>query len=201
MDFFRGMNLARALILLCLVAAGGLGYWAFQNQKRVDDLRSKLGLDEEWTFRESNATWIENQVGEAQRLAVEYTNSSKALEDEGLTKNEDPTTYIRGKASHPKIRMGRLSITPNQERQRGYTDRKYRIQPDNKGSGRNSERKTFDRTQIANFLYKLEETSSRLRVTSFNISPIGRVEFDKYPTDEWDFDCTITIREKTEAGS
>jgi hypothetical protein len=73
----------------------------------------------------------------------------------------------------------------------------YAILPKNLGSGSNSI-PTFQRTQIANFMFKLEEGSKRVKVTEFEIGTAKALKPEDIPDDKWTFKCSMTIRGKSE---
>ena len=59
----------------------------------------------------------------------------------------------------------------------------------------------FSRGQIANFLWKLEYDSRRVRVTELTLTALDadnkpRVKPDDYPSDKWTFKCQVTSRQK-----
>ena len=60
-----------------------------------------------------------------------------------------------------------------------------------------SDRKaTFSRANVANFLYKLEEDSRRIKVTMVDLKTAARIQDGERPQDVWQMAAAITIREK-----
>ena len=196
--FFKGFNLARLIILLCLVGTAVLGWMVFERQKQINDYQARLGLDEEFVFRPAvdgmNATqsWVEKKVRSIQQLGNDYTAKMKQLEGEGLKGQDTPQSYIRSIAANRRVALGSLVITPRERENRGYTDKTYAIQPNSTDNSR--AKPSFQRTQIANFLWSLEEGSARVKVTGLEIRTPGRRDFEVHPSDMWEFTCELTER-------
>ena len=64
---------------------------------------------------------------------------------------------------------------------------------------------TFRREQIANYLYKLENESRRVRVTDLVVEALNadgkkNLKPEEYPSDLWSFTFTVTSRQRTGDG-
>lgn len=200
MSFFKGFNLARLIILVSLVGAGIFGFLAYERHQKVLDYRERLGLDSSGQFiaaiegRPETMSWIEKKVRAIQSLGHDYSEKKKQLAGEGLNGEETPMSYIRSQAVLKNVSMGALSISPNSREQRGYTDDIYTITPESSGR----EKPTFERTKIANFMFSLENGSSRVKVTSLELRGAGKVNFQEFPVDNWQFSCQLTERRRTD---
>ena len=201
MSFFKDFNLARLIILVSLVGAGVFGYLAYGRYQRVLDYRERLGLNSDGVFvpaeegRPETMSWIEKKVRSIQGLGHDYAEKNRQLAGEGLNGEESPMTYIRSQAVKENVSMGSVSINPDTRPQRGYTDHIYTIVPES--DGRNN-KPTFERTKIANFLFSLENGSSRVKVTALEMRSAGKPDFEQYHNDLWQFNCKLTERVKQE---
>ncbi len=199
-SFLKNMSAMKATILLCVIAAGVLGYMGWQQHKRVQDLRQALGLNDQDEIVENRTGLIETQAVEIQAEASKYTELRRQLEGDNLRGDGSPQSYIRGVASNPSIQLGGVKINFRNDSQRGYEDNIYTIVPQAENTGRRQAR-TFQRTQLANFMYRLEEGSKRVKVTSFKIDTPKPLKPEDFPDDRWGFTCAITVRNKTESSA
>lgn len=200
MEFFKGFNLARFIIVASLIAAAVLGFQIYGRQQRVDDYHAKLGLGPDSRFmpavegQPETMSWVEKKVRSIQNLGRDFKEKTRQLEGEGLNGEDTPQSYIRSQAIKPRVAIGSLSITPNKRRNRGYTDNEYSIVPESDDRGKPS----FERTLITNFFFSLESNSSRVKVTALEIKSPGKRNFEDYPNDKWEFTCKLTERVKDE---
>ncbi|MCA9001908.1 MAG: hypothetical protein KDB61_08295 [Planctomycetes bacterium] len=200
MNSLTKLSAMQYMIALCLLGACGLGWMGWKSHQRVGHLRELLAIDEKDQPLPSLESRLELQIQEIQTKARQYTDLHKQLEGEDLRVSEDSASYIRGIAGHRQIALGSVAVNPNIQSLRslkGYEDRNYHILPKNLGSGRSSV-PTFQRTQIANFMFKLEEGSKRVKVTEFEIGTQKTLKPEDLPDDRWTFKCTMTIRGKSE---
>ena len=193
--FFKNMTAMKATILLCLIAAGVLGWLGWEQHNRVKSLRNALGLNSQDEIVADKSGLIETQAVKIQTEASKYTELRRQLEGDSLSGDESPQSYIRGVAGHPSIQLGGVKINFRNDSQRGYDDNIYTIVPQSEGTGRRKV-KTFQRTQLANFMYRLEEGSKRVKVTSFKIDTPKPIKPEEFPDDQWSFTCSITVRNK-----
>ena len=86
-----------------------------------------------------------------------------------------------------------MAINPRPNVGRNFTDHTHTITP-------LDPKRDFGRVQLANFFYKLESDSSRVKVTDIDIRNMEDRGLDDaaIPPDRWTFKATITTREKSE---
>ncbi|MDF1837342.1 MAG: hypothetical protein P1V35_05700 [Planctomycetota bacterium] len=200
MSSLKKLSAMQYMIALCLVGACVLGWLGWQQHQRVGHLRDLLAIDGSDNISPSKDSRLELQVEEIQTKARLYSDLHKQLEGEDLRVSEDSASYIRGIASNRQIALGSVAVNPSArgvKSLKGYTDRMYAILPKNLGSGK-KKAPTFQRTQIANFMFKLEEGSKRVKVTKFTIGTDKPLKPEAIPDDKWTFRCSMTIRGKTE---
>jgi hypothetical protein len=117
-----------------------------------------------------------------------------AMNREGLKGDivKDMETYIRRIASDPKINIGQVELTPSKAQpDKGIEDIKYKIRAKEKTQ-------RARRGSIANFLYKLEQDSRRVKVTSIRIDPYEKLKPGELGGDSWTFEADITSRRAIE---
>ena len=177
-DFFRNMNLARFIIVMTLPLSLGLGYFAWtQNQaleEKEDDLRRR----------------VPKLVTSIQQYAADHSRLKKELRAEGLQGEASPASYIRGVAASNKVEIGDVKIDENTRTPfKGVEDRTFTIRPVE------SDRK-FQRERISNFFFKLEDDSSRIKVTDISIDLVQkRIKNHEVPDDFWTFTGQVTSRQ------
>ncbi len=200
MSSLKKLSAMQYMIALCLVGACVLGWLGWEQHQRVGHLRDMLAIDGQDDSVAGKESPLELQVYEIQTKARLYTDLHKQLQGEDLRVSEDSASYIRGIASNRQIALGSVAVNPSSrgvKSLKGYTDRMYAILPKNLGSGK-KKAPTFQRTQIANFMFKLEEGSKRVRVTKFSVGTPKPLKAEAIPDDRWTFKCSMTIRGKTE---
>lgn len=177
-DFFKNMNLARAIILATIPLGIFLFFFSSSRAGQVDDLERYLGNQ------------VKTVLSSIQQLAIDHTRLSKELNSEGIRGQDNPQTYIRKVATSSKVEIGDVRISESTRNPiSGIEDRIYTIRPSN------SDRK-YSRLKISNFLYKLEEDSSRIKVTDISIDIAQkRVKNHLVPDDEWTFTAQVTSRQ------
>jgi len=200
MQLIKKMTAMKATILLCVIAAIVLGYFGFEQHKRVKSLQAALGLDSSDKIIPNTPGLIAQQAVSIQTEASRFTDLTKQLEGDDLRGDGSPQSYIRGVAGQPEIKLGFVKINPRKDHQRAYTDDVYSIVPQAE-SGNRRNVKSFQRTQLANFMYRLEEGSKRVKVTSFKIETPKPIRPEDYPGDLWAFSCAMTVRSKNETAS
>ena len=177
--FFKDMSLARGIILGSLVLSLALAVTGFKlHQKRV-------GLDQ------ALAGAVPDLARETQVLSKRYSKLYREPELEGLKGQGNPETYLRGLIIDPKVRLGDVDIskpTPTRP-SKGVIDIKYRVvaQPRDRG---------FDRRNLANFMWLIEEKSRRVRVTQLSLTREGSLKPWEYGNDRWKWEIEVTSRQK-----
>lgn len=175
--------MVRIMIVLLVLGSAFLGWMAFKQHQRIQFLRSALAPD----------GLVPKTVASIQQNAENYANYKDRAASDQL-KDQDPSVYIRGLAGHPNINIGRVDVNMKEtEAGRGISQRDYRIEP-------NDAKATFDRRNIANFLYKLEEDSRRVKVTSISLTPATKVDEGGRPQDLWRMTAAISMRERKATG-
>ena len=184
-SFFAGFNFARFIILACLVGSGPLAWRAWGQYEHNQFLASTLERGGE----------VESLVRRIQSNARLYSKLKLEQRDESLFGGEqaDVHSYIRRQATDDNIDLGQVDITPRSIPSRIFTDHTHVIKP-------LDAKRDFSRTQLANFFYRLESESNRVKVTEVDIRNVSdkRLKDSEIPDDRWSFSATITTREKTE---
>jgi len=181
---FKHMNFARFLILVMLLASIPLGYFAYQQRMRIDDLRSALAEQGE----------VERLAADIQALSRQHSALARQVDEEGMRGQDDPRSYITSIAYKDKVDIGQVEIVPSEnEFIKGVIDKNYRVRPMNKDA-------QFGRTKLGNFLYSLESESRRVKVTEIKIEAADRkLKPHEKPSDRWKFECRVTSRQKKDA--
>ena len=179
MSFFKHMNFARALILVCLMASGALAYTGWKQYEEIQANGAALAKGGRY----------EDLTRRVQQSARTYTQLVRERDAEGLVGQENPESYIRKAAFHVSAQLGEVNITPIDRPRGNFVDHTYRIVPADKEA-------EFSRTAVANFLYMLEADSHRVRVTDLGIqvAGVGRRDPAAIPKDRWSFDVEVTTR-------
>ncbi len=186
MNFFGELNFARVMILTCLVGSCVLGWSIRENYEQIK-------LQDQALAPNGKAAQLVRQI---QSLSKRYTELYDRKSDEKLTAQGKPQTYISDTAAHVDIRVGRVDIKVNERSvTSNIRDKTYTVTP--------QERDTqFLRSNIANFLWKVEADSRRVRVTQLTMTAHNsqgktRVRPEEFPEDTWTFSCKITSRQRT----
>ncbi|MFT5048739.1 MAG: hypothetical protein ACI8QZ_000126 [Chlamydiales bacterium] len=172
---------ARVVILLCVVLSGALGVFAWSQQKAIEEMRTALAPGGE----------VEDLVREIQVYSREHTELMKQKEGDLLSdEDQTPESYIRGVAYRPDVSMGQIEVDPDTRDDKSFVDMIYRINADDKA-------KKFTRTHLANFFFKLEEKSNRVKVTLLEVKAAEkRLDPHEIPSDNWTFKAEVTLRRK-----
>ena len=179
--FFANMNLARWIILASIVGSLALAFTGWKLHARRVELERELKAS------------VPNQALELQVLARRYSKLYKEAEREGLKGQADPESYIRTLASDEHVALGQVEVirAPETFPRKDVVDRKYTIRPQSKDRG-------FPRDRIANFMWKLESESRRVRVTMAQLDPEKNLKPWEHPTDAWKWTVEVTSRQKLE---
>jgi hypothetical protein len=197
MGFLKDLNLARWIILLSLVGALGLGVLGYSQSSRLGKLQSDL--EKSGQRKAASGTYDDSDVAklvrEIETLGRKHSQLSKAKKAEGFTETEGLNNYIERAITNDGVELGEHSTDPSTASvTKGIVDKKIRIKP-------TSRDKTFPRSKIANFLYKLEADSRRIRVTDLVIELGGknRVREHEIPEEnQWTYEVEITSRQREE---
>lgn len=180
-SYLQQMTLARWIILVSLLASIGLGYFGWKLHSQRMELEDAL------------ASEVPKVALDLQNLSKRHTVLNKQFEREGLQGQADPVTYIRTIAAGQDVKIGDTTVDPPQETQpmAGVLDTRYTIKPSNRDRG-------FGRLNIANFLYKLESESRRMRVTKLRMEPEAKNVKPEIilESDSWRWEAEVTSRTK-----
>lgn len=185
MSFFREMTFARLMILLCLVSSGVLGYFVYQNHRKILANRDALLAGGQ----------VEQLVRRVQANSKRYSDLYKKKGDETLIGQDSPVTYIRGIAARDNVDIGRVEVDAKPKPLTdGIVDNVFTISPFDRD-------KLYSRIHIANFLWSLEDQSRRVRITDLKIEATdeeGKQLRKRHepPSDRWKLSCTVTSRQR-----
>ena len=185
MSFFSDMNLARWIIVLSVLGSIALGVTGYFLHEKRAALEAALN-------REVPAMARDTQV-----LARRNTYLLREINQEGLSGQSDPSSYIRVIASDENVLLGNVNIGKPTSSQPvpGIEDKSYSLRPQDKDA-------TFKRLNIANFLFLLEKNSRRMKVTSIRITPEEKsLKPHEISNDLWKWEAEVTSRQKLEPAS
>ncbi|MDF1799910.1 MAG: hypothetical protein P1V81_12090 [Planctomycetota bacterium] len=176
-SFFANMNFVRAVMLVCLLAAAGLGYMGYDAQSKVETLRNQV------------RSAAPNLGKEIQQLAVELDALQKIESGSEFESIKDPKQYIRKLAVMDTVRIGDVDPDPKPEKSyvTGTVDKIWGIEPPDR-------KRPFSRAKISNYMYILEAESPFVVVTKAELQAIDKINADEFPTDRWTFKVEITSR-------
>ncbi len=179
------MTLARWIIVVSLLASIGLGYYGYNLHTRRLELESAL------------KTEVRAVALDLRTLARQYSVLSKQVDREGFSENvKDPATYIRQIAAGKDVQIGDITVDPPSEAEniKGVLDTRYGMKPSSRDRG-------YGRLNIANFLFKLESESRRMRVTRLRMEPEAKSVRPEtvLESDSWRWEAEVTTRTKIEA--
>ena len=180
------ITFAKVMIFLCLVGSGGLAYVDWQQYQQIEQLKEDLRPNGR----------VELLVRETQMLGKQYAELTKSLSNDDLAGQASPLTYISEIADYPKIAIGDVSIQTSEGDAgiKGLVDKVYAITPQ-------PSKRDFPKLRIANFLFKLEDKSPRIRVTKLVIDQLNaegkpKIMATQYAGDSYYFSAEVTSREK-----
>lgn len=181
MGFFKDMNLARGVVLGSAIGSLALAWLGWEKQQEVaalDAAAAKQGIEKDMTLLMS--------------LGHRHTQLKGAQEGQSGAGSDDIQSYVRRQATFPNVDLGNVDLDKDEKQiSTGIRDDVYRI------FFRDKDR-SFDRTRLTNFLYKLEEGSSRVKVTEVKLETADkRLKDHEVPNDQWVFEARITVRQRT----
>ena len=184
-ESLQKISLARWIIIISLLASIGLGYYGYQLHTQRTELEVAL------------KTQVPKLAVEMQTLAKQHTVLMKQNDREGLGgPQNDPLLYIRSIAASKDVMIGDTTVDPASESEyiKGVLDTRYGIKPSSRDRG-------YGRLNIANFLYKLESESRRMRVTRFMMEPESKSVKPEtvLENDSWRWTAEVTSRTKIDA--
>ncbi|MBK7642460.1 MAG: hypothetical protein IPJ19_05340 [Planctomycetes bacterium] len=197
MSFFKNMNLARGIILFSVVGSIALGVLGYLQYDRLSKLQADL--ETSGAHKGANGSYDDSDVAklvrEIETLGRKHSQLTKVKTAEGFTETEGLGSYIERAITADGVELGEHDTSPNTVSvTKGIVDKKVLIKP-------TARDKVFQRSKIANFLYKLEADSRRIRVTDFTIELGGknRVRDHEIPEENnWTYSVEITSRQRDE---
>jgi hypothetical protein len=177
--FIERMTFPRWVILTCLVVAIPLGWIGWNQARTVKRLEQELAQ-------------VEDVVEEIQILSMRLTKLQEQAKSENLRGEGQIDSYIRRIASDERVVVGQVDLDPHSKTlANDVVDKQVSVKP-------SDAKRPFTRAQLANFFYKLETDSRRVKVTDVEIEPVEkRVRAEDVLDDRWTFEVTITSRQKT----
>jgi hypothetical protein len=181
MKFFQSLNMARGIILVSLIGSLVLGYLCWQRSSELSELRGQLQKQ------------VQPTVTGLMQSAQRHTQLSRGLKDDSLGGQKNLETYIRKVAAMDRVEVGNVNLANTDTPiTKGIVDKKYRIKSDDRD-------RSFPRLALANFLWKLEEQSRRVKVTDIKLEIAEkRLKTHEVPEDKWTFEAEVTSRQRTD---
>jgi hypothetical protein len=175
--FFARMSFPRAVILFCTLGSVALGVLVWLRAQRLAEVKEELAR-------------VPEIVREIQTDAYRLDDLQRSADSEKFKAQSEPLTYIQGIGAEKNVNMGQLKIDSSDKTPaRGIEDKIYKISPDTKAQ-------KYPRLQIANFLYRLEEASRRVKITRLKLTPFEKVSPGEVVKDQWTFEADLTTRTK-----
>jgi hypothetical protein len=180
-EFFGSMNSARWIIVVGVLGSIGLAV----NGWRLYDQRSALQaqLVQEVPERAQNIQFLGRLFSKLQADA----------EREGFVTQDKPDLYFRGIATHETVKLGQIDVDPAQPRSyyKDTQDLTYTLRPQVSKADEG-----FPRDRLANFMFKIEQESGRVRVTRIRLDPAQRLKAWETSDDRWKWEIAATSRAK-----
>ncbi len=185
-SFFKNMSLARFIILASAIGSIVLAYSGWKAEQTLAQKQHELDKE------------VQLLVAQIQGRSHEHTKYVKAVENEGFTKSSDSEAYIMGIAQSDSVKMGLVTIDKSVKHvTRTIDDIVFQIRPKNAA-------RSFNREQIAAFLYKLEQGSRRVKVTNIQVALVKvkgkkRAQPGDIPEEGWTFKVSISVRQEVDS--
>lgn len=180
---FQNLNFARVTMLVSLVGSLALAYIGWNQYQKLAELREDLDKR------------MPEQAKQLEAAARKHSQLAKNFDKENLKGEGNLMSYALKCAGDDNVEIGQIDPQPSVDKNTGtpgIEDEKLDIKPQDPKRG-------FTRLRIANFLYRLEEQSRRVKVTDIEITPAGaRVPRHELPEDLWTFSCQIMSRQRRE---
>lgn len=177
------LNLARVIMLLALVGSLVLGYTGWRQYETLAEMKDDL------------AKGVPDLVKNLEAAGRKHTMLAKNFDKEGLKGETNLQKYAVACATDDRVEIGDVDLSPGIDKNtgvKGIEDQKLDIKP-------KDPKRAYTRTRIANFLYRLEEQSRRVKVTDIEFSLADtKVKHHETPEDAWTFSCQITSRRRVE---
>ena len=186
MKFLNQISFAQSMIIVCLLGSFTLGPFLYGNHKAINELTEAVAEGGE----------LSRIVARIQSNSLLYTQLHAQKSGETLQGQDQTTAYIMRIAGDDNVEMGRFNF-PKPQRSvsgGGIIDETFTIKPDDP-------RRAFDRINVGNFLFSLEDRTRRLRVTQLSMDALNaagktNIPAEQLPSDKWTFTCKVTSRSK-----
>jgi hypothetical protein len=177
----QNLNFARVTMLVSLVGSLVLAYLGWNQYQKLEGLREDLDAR------------MPEQAKQLESAARKHTQLAKNFDKENLKGEGNLQTYALKCAGDDHVEIGQIDPQPSVDKNtgtKGIEDEKLDIKPQDPKRG-------FTRLRIANFLFRLEEQSRRVKVTDIELTPAGpKIPRHEIPEDLWTFSCQITSRQR-----
>ena len=179
-SFFKNLNFARVMMLIALVLSAGLAYYGWNQYQVLQELQTDLD------------TRMPEMAKRLEAAGRRHTQLAKNYDKELLKGESNLQSYALKCATDDRVEIGDLDPQPSVDKNtgtKGIEDQKLDIKPKDPKRG-------YTRLRIANFLYRLEEQSRRVKVTDVEFALAKKTAKHEVPEDEWTFSCQITSRQR-----
>jgi len=176
-SFFANMNFVRGVMVLCLLAAGALGYLGYEANGQVETLRNQV----------KKAAPILGR--EIQEMAIELNELKKVESGSEFQSIQNPQRYVMEIGINPDVQVGQVNVDdkPDKSWVTGTVDKSYGVEPVDR-------KRAFIRAKVSNFMYLLEADSPFVVVTKAEFKQIDKVKPEDFAPDRWTFKLEITSR-------
>lgn len=181
--FLQSLNFARVMMLVALLGSLVLGYTGWNQYQTLEGLRDDLSAR------------MPEFVRKLEDAGRRHSQLAKNYDKEALKGQQNLQSYAMQCATDDRVEIGDIDPQPSIDKNagpKGIEDQKLMIKPKDPKRG-------YTRLRIANFLYRLEEQSRRVKVTDLEFTLSGsKVAKHEVPEDSWTFSCEITSRQRRE---
>lgn len=176
--------MVRIMIVLLLAGSAVLGWLGYQQQKVIDRYEAAVQEGGE----------VETLAEDILKRGFQYTAYKERSAKEGVKGNgaDSVQTYVYEIARRRAVLWGNPTISKPRTtgNLKGYSDTNYAVSSKEKGVA-------FERAQIANFFYLIEQESRKMRVTSLDVRCAStKTKPHEIPEDRWTADFTLCVRER-----
>ncbi|MBK7878505.1 MAG: hypothetical protein IPJ77_22850 [Planctomycetes bacterium] len=179
--FLQKLNFARVMMLVALLFSAVLAYTGWNQYETLSELKQDL------------ETRMPETAKGLEAAGRRHTQLAKNYDKEALKGEQNLMSYALKCATDDRVEIGEIDPQPSVDKNtgtKGIEDQKLDIKPKDPKRG-------YTRLRIANFLYRLEEQSRRVKVTDVEFTLAGpKTAKHEVPEDSWTFSCQITSRQR-----
>jgi hypothetical protein len=180
-SFLQSLNFARVMMLGALLGSLVLGYTGWRQYETLKGLRQDLEVR------------MPDLVRKLEAAGRRHSQLAKNYDKEALKGEQNLMSYAMKCAADDRVEIGDIDPQPSIDKNagpKGIEDQKLLVKP-------KDPKREYTRLRIANFLYRLEEQSRRVKVTDLEFALAGpKVAKHEVPEDKWTFSCEITSRQR-----